>query len=87
MKQNLLFKGTKKNVLPLLWIAVLLVCSTSLRAEWYSYPGTAGITGSYDVLDEASEWNESTIWSKEFSLNGPGNTLTFSAKCVPIRVW
>lgn len=87
MKQNLLFKGTKKNVLPLLWIAVLLVCSTSLRAEWPSYPGTAGITGSYDVLDEASEWNESTIWSKEFSLNGPGNTLTFSAKCVPIRVW
>lgn len=87
MKQNLLFKGTKRNVLPLLWVAVLLVCSTSLRAEWPSYPGTAGITGSYNVLDESSEWNKSTIWSKEFSLNGPANTLTFSAKCVPIKVW
>ncbi len=87
MKQNLLFKGTKRNVLPLLWIAVMWVCSTSLRAEWPSYPGSAGISGSY-VLNEPSEWNEWTIWSKEFNLNGPGNTLTFSAKCVPfIGVW
>ncbi len=83
MKQNLLFKGTKRNVLPLLWIAVMWVCSTSLRAEWPSYPGSAGISGSY-VLNEPSEWKKSTIWEKEFDLNGPGNTLTFSAKCVAI---
>ncbi len=82
MKQNLLFKGTKRNVLPLLWIAVMWVCSTSLRAEWPSYPGSAGISGSY-VLNEPSEWNKWTKWSKEFDLNGPGNTLTFSAKSDP----
>ena len=80
MKQNLLFKGTKRNVLPLLWVAVLLVCSTSLRAEWPSYPGTAGITGSYNVLDDASEKEINTIGEQVYNLNGPGAVLTYSAK-------
>lgn len=84
MKQNVQHFGIRPNLFSLFLTAVLLSFCPSLHAEWSSYPGSAGISGSYNVMDESSEWNKSTIWSKEFDLNGPGNTLTFSAKCVPI---
>jgi len=80
MKQNLLLGSTKPNRFLLLLTAVLFLVCPSLHAEWPSYPGTAGISGSYNVLDESEEQKKSTIWSKEYDLNGPGNTLTFSAK-------
>ena len=80
MKQNLLLGSTKPNRFLLLLTAVLFLVCPSLHAEWPSYPGTAGISGSYNVLDESEEQQKSTIWHKEYDLNGPGNTLTFSAK-------
>ena len=73
----------KRFTLRALSLATLMVCfSATLTAGWPSYPGTDGINGTnpYYVLNKSSEVKKSTIWEEEMNLNGPGSTLTFSAK-------
>lgn len=73
-----------RNVVKRVFAYVLLCLPVCMYAEWPQYPGTEGVTGSYYVLEESAERQHSTIWEQEYNLNGPGGTLTFSAKSAPI---
>lgn len=75
-----------KNAVKKIGLFALLCIPMCMYAEWPEYPGTDGVTGTYYVLEKSTEQRQSTIWEQEYNLNAPGDTLTFAAKSVLIKV-